>query len=468
MFASGWANTALAADIGFEQAWQLMLQNNHGIAAEQANVQRYAQLAEGTKAMDLPSVTLGANYTRLDQDITLSGQQLLDSTDAALPPPAMLPPTIAPIVGSLLGTTSTIAEKDILSSSVRVIWPIFTGGRIDAAQRAARGRLDEAKSHQAMALQGRYDDLSRYYFTVQLAKAVLQTRQEVEQGLAQHLDAAKKLEQQGQIAKVERLQAQAAFDKAIVDRQKAAHDLTMAKAAFAKQINQQTGQQSNQQNELSPGDPLFINAHLPPLHAFIEQTLATYPGLSLLDAKDSQAHSLVDAEKGKYYPNVYLYGDYNLYEDDSLASQMKPDWLVGVGVSIPLIDNTGRSEQLQAAHSAVLQVRHLKAQAKQNLALLVQKTYLEAQQAIDEANGLNSSIALAKENILLRQTAFAQGLGDSLDVVDAQLYLASVQTQQLVARYRYVIALNKLLALSGQTAQFAQYQQSSVAHVAAH
>lgn len=70
------------------------------------------------------------------------------------------------------------------------------------------------------------------------------------------------------------------------------------------------------------------------MDAFINQTLITYPGLSLLDAKEKQARSLIKAEKGKYYPEVYLYGDYSLHEDDSLASQMKPDWLVGVGVSI--------------------------------------------------------------------------------------------------------------------------------------
>ncbi|MDW3155731.1 TolC family protein, partial [Vibrio sp. 779(2023)] len=93
---------------------------------------------------------------------------------------------------------------------------------------------------------------------------------------------------------------------------------------------------------------------------------------------------------------------YSLYEDDSLASQMKPDWLVGVGVNIPLIESTGRSEKVKAAQSVVSQVDALISQAKQDLSLLVQKTYLEAQQAIDEVQGLESSIALANENLLLR------------------------------------------------------------------
>ena len=38
------------------------------------------------------------------------------------------------------------------------------------------------------------------------------------------------------------------------------------------------------------------------MDTFIDQTLTTYPGLSILDAKEKQASSLIKAEKGKYYP----------------------------------------------------------------------------------------------------------------------------------------------------------------------
>jgi outer membrane protein TolC len=183
--------------------------------------------------------------------------------------------------------------------------------------------------------------------------------------------------------------------------------------------------------------------------------------LDLLDAKDKQARSLIKAEKGKYYPEVFLYGDYTLYEDDSLASQMKPDWLVGVGVSVPLIESTGRSEKTKAAQSMVSQVDALKSQAKQDLSLLVQKTYLEAQQAIDEVQGLESSIALANENLLLREKAFTQGLSSSLDVVDAQLYVANIETQRSAARFRYLISLTKLLALSSEIDSFQQYKNTA-------
>ncbi|MVB34542.1 TolC family protein [Vibrio cholerae] len=454
---------AHAAPLSFQEAWDLLQQQNNSLAAQRANVERYAHLKDATQNLNLPSVSVGANFTRLDQDVTLSGKQIFDSTGQALP---ALPPTLAQLVAGIGSIQSTITERDIFTSSIRAIWPIFTGGRItaaqdaaagkeDEAQDAAAGKEDEAQSQLAMERQARYEDLAKYYFSVVLAKEVLATRIAVEEGLTQHRDNALKLEQQGQIAHVERLQADASLDKAKVDRKKAQKTLDIAQSALTQILGAT--------ETVEPSGILFINTSLPPMHAFIEQTLNTYPGLSLLDAKEKQASSLIKAEQGKYYPEVYLYGDYSLHEDDSLASQMKPDWLVGVGVNIPLIENSGRSEQVKAANSAVNQVRYLKAQAKQDISVLVEKTYLEAEQALEEVTGLNSSLNLAQENLRLRQKAFSQGLSTSVDVVDAELYLASIRTQQSLASFNYLISLNKLLALSSEMSSFSTYHQSAVA-----
>ncbi|MBF4433112.1 TolC family protein [Vibrio anguillarum] len=446
------AAPSFAAPISFQQAWDLLQQSNNSLAAGRANVERYQHIENSTDSLNLPAVSIGANYTRLDQDVTLSGKQIFDSTGQSIP--SSLGPVLGPILASAGSITSTITERDIFSSSIRAIWPIFTGGRISAAQAAAEGKKEEAQSQLAMETQARYEDLSKYYFSVLLAKEVLVTRQAVEQGLTKHRDNALKLEQQGQIAHVERLQAEASLDKATVERKKAQKTLDIAQSALTQILGQT--------EKVEPSGSLFVNDRLPPLSVFVEQTLNTYPGLALLEAKEKQASSLIKAEKGKYYPEVYLYGDYSLHEDDSLASQMKPDWLVGVGVNIPLIETSGRSDQVKAAHSAVSQVRYLKAQAKQDLSVLVEKTYLEAEQALEEVMGLNSSLTLANENLNLRQKAFSQGLATSLDAVDAELYLASIKTQQSLASFNYLLSLNKLLALTSEMNTFPIYTQSAI------
>ncbi|WP_318498844.1 TolC family protein [Photobacterium leiognathi] len=445
------APSIYASPITFSDAWHTVVTKNDGLAAKRANVEQAEHMQDAASDLYLPTVTVGANYTRLDQDVKLSPSDLFGSMPAS---DSEIGKVINNIVkDSALNSafTSTIANRDVLTSSVRAIWPIFTGGRISAAQDIAQGKTQEAKYMLAMMQQAKFEDLSRFYFGVVLAEKVVETRKEVEAGLKRHYEHAVKLQQQGQIAKVERLQAESAYDKAKVDTQKSVRDLEIAQVALTKLLQQSS--------TTVPTTKLFINSSLPPMSSFINKTLASYPGLHILDAKRKQADGLIDVEKGKYYPEVYLYGDYNLYESDSLAAKMAPDWAVGIGVSVPLIDSSGRSGKVKAAHSMVTQVNHLRAQAEQDLSVLVEKTYREANQALEEYNGLKSSLALAKENIRLREKAFSQGLSTSLDVVDAELYLSAVKTQRLAAAYQYVMCLTRLLAISGEMNTFNNYQQ---------
>ncbi|HIF9216257.1 TPA: TolC family protein [Photobacterium damselae] len=446
-----------AESVSFSQAWQTVVSQNEGLAAERTKVDQAKYLQDAAWDLNLPQVSVGANYTRLDDNVEISPSDLFSSMPASGTDAGKVISQLAEQLSKLTGTdfnslfTSQITDKDVFTSSIRAIWPIFTGGRINAAQAIAEGKTEEAKYMLAMKKQATYEDLSRFYFGVVLAEQVYKTRQEVEAGLKQHFEHAVKLQQQGQIARVERLQAEAAYDKAKVETQKSKRDLEIVQVALTKLLNASS--------PITPTTTLFTNEQLPNLDSFLSQTLTSYPGLHLLDAKRKQANGLIDVEKGKYYPEVYLYGNYNIYDGHSLAAELTPDWAVGVGVNIPLIDNTGRSGKLKAAHSAVSQVNHLQAQAKQDLSVLVEKTYKEANQALEEYQGLQSSLNLANENVRLRGKAFSQGLSTSLDVVDAELFLASIKTQRLAASYQYITSLTRLLAISGQMSEFNQYQK---------
>ncbi len=442
-----------ATEVSFTDAWIKVINSNDALAAERANIERTEHLQDASSDLYLPQLSISANYTHLDSPIEIKPSDLLESM------PAGGSAAAANIAGGLginpanLDSmfTSQLTHQDIFTSSIRAIWPIFTGGRISAANEISKSQKTEAIQMLAMKKQAKFEDLTKYYFGVVFAKQVLQTRAEVEQGLAKHLSHAKKLEKHGQIARVERLQAEASYDKAQVERQKSQRDLEISQLALNKllKLNQ----------TVQPSTNLFTNVSLPDMESFLEKTLISYPGLKILDAKKEQATGVVNLEQGKYYPEVYLYGNYSLYEDDTLAAKTAPDWAVGIGVNIPLLDSSGRSGKSSAAKSSIKQIGYLRAQAEQDLSLLVEKTYREANQALEEYLSLASSLALAQENVSLREKAFSQGLSTSLAVVDAEMYFASVKTQRLAAAYQYVLSLSRLLALSSEMDTFNQYQQ---------
>ncbi|MGL4843276.1 TolC family protein [Aeromonas veronii] len=452
--------SAQAQTISFGEAWTRVIQQDEGLAAEQAGVDRAKQLREAAKSMYLPKVDVGASYTHLDQPMEL------DMMD--LNPIANHPEMIKALQG-ILGQfpvplpqlshddfVTPLTKQNVVTSSVKMLWPLFTGGRIDAAQDIRQAQVSEAQQLLVLKEQSTFESLSQAYFGVVLAGQVVQTKQDIEDGLARHLDHARKLEAQGQIAKVERLSAQSAYDRARIDTQKARRSLEIAELALGRMLKLPDAQ---------PGSGLFVNEELPRLEGLVSQTLEVHPGLKLLTAKKEQAKGMIRVEQGKYAPEVFLFGNYNLYEDDSLASKTAPDWLVGVGVSMPLVSRDGRSETVQAAKSAELQVNLLQAKTRQDLELLVEKTWREAAQGLEEYKSLSSTQALAEENVLLRDKAFGQGLSTSLDVVDAQNQLAGVKTQRAAAAYQYVVSLARLLALSGQMNSFNQYQHGQVIEV---
>jgi outer membrane protein TolC len=446
--------TVFADEFTFSQAWQLLQQNNDGLAASKANKEEAVFLKEAAENLYAPNIDITGAYTRLDDDITLAPSQLfnsmpagdtLNSIFAGLGNAAGIPP------GDLdKAFTSEIARQDVVTASLNAVWPIYTGGRITAAQDIAVGQVLEADHLLRIKRQALFERLTKYYFGVVLAKQVLETRENAEKGLYKHLDHAKKLEQQGQIARVERLKAEASFTKAQVERRKAQRNMDIAQMALNRLLQEKFN--------ITPGNKLFVNDDMPELASIVTDTLNNHPGLGVLDAKRLQAQGLVDVKEGEYWPEAFLFGNYRLYQQDTLADELIPDWLVGVGVKIPLSSRSGRSGKLKAARSTLSKIDLLKAQAVRDLGLLVEQTWREAQTAREEYNGLATSLELAHENIRMRVEAFTQGLSTSLEVVDAELFLVSVQTQQQAAAYRYVLSLARLLALSNQMAEFTVYQ----------
>jgi outer membrane protein TolC len=325
------------------------------------------------------------------------------------------------------------------------MWPIYTGGKITAAQAVHAAQVQEKKAQQEIEKNKLFVQLVNRYYGVAVTKALVKTHQQLVSALEKHASHAKKLEAQGQIAKVERLNAQVALANERIIASQAKRQAEMAEIALSKMLHEK------QVVTLSP--MFMLNSPLS-FTELAKQTIANHPALRLLKTKEDQAQGLIDIEKSGYYPTVFLYGNYTLYKDDSIFSQAEPDWLVGVGVKIPLLSRNGRSGKIEAAKSAQLKARYTRAQTQQDLNLLLEKNYRDLLQAKEEISELNLSIKLASENERLRDLSFRQGLSTSIEKVDAELKLTAAKTKQLAEKYHYIQAYARLMSMSSQINQF--------------
>ena len=442
--------TGIASEtpVDFASAWLQVQQINNGLAAEQANVERTDLLAEAAKSLYLPRVDVVGAYTRLDDPVQLNA---LDLNPLAAVRDTPLGSTIIESFGGDAAFTTDLTERSFGTAALVARWPVFTGGRITAAQdisaaqnRVARQQLD---ARQRVV----FEELVLAYFGVVFADEVLATRLMAEAGLAQHLDNARRLEAEGQIARVERLTVEAAHDRASVASERARQELDIAQVALQQLLHQR--------EVVAPSDDLFINSALPPSEQIVNTVLDNSPVLKTLQAQDDEASAFLDVQRGRFQPEVYLFADYALYKDDSIAFELVPDWQVGVGIDITLVDRADRGKTISAAQKSRDSLARLSSEAERELTVVTKVLYKEAELALNEYQGLTSSLELAKENLRLRIEAFSQGFSTSVDVVDAQLFVAAVETEMSAAAFQYVTTLGKLLALSGETYRFADYQR---------
>jgi len=102
---------------------------------------------------------------------------------------------------------------------------------------------------------------------------------------------------------------------------------------------------------------------------------------------------------------------------------------------------------------------------RRGLHTYVEKSHREVLSAQEQFASLSETLVLARENLRVRQLAFQEGQATSLEVVDAQLALARVETERVAAAHDFVIALASLLDVCGEPNRFATYEARAEAKI---
>ena len=241
-----------------------------------------------------------------------------------------------------------------------------------------------------------------------------------------------------------------AHDRARVATRKSEKTLEIARISLRQLLHTEV--------DVEPSDPLFTNASISPEQPFITASLDNSPLLKSLEARDRELQAVESAKRGRYLPEVFLFADYALYRDNSIVSDLLPDWQVGVGFTIALHDRLNRSKSIGATLKAQESVARLTDSTRRALTVASQAAHKEAQQALQEYQGLGSSLELAQRNLYLRQKAFNEGFSTSSQLIDAQLFVSTASTERSAAAYHYILSLSQFLALSGEVNSFVQYQ----------
>lgn len=431
-----------------------------GLGQDSAGSVRSAELdrdarqlqAQALEGLGGPSVSATGFYGRLRTAINLDLTQVAQAVNPLVGVVDRLAPALD--VQPVPSTLTTYRTVTMASYGLSALWPMYTGGRFTAAQRLAEARAQEAAADVQEAQDRSASLTAQRYFSVQLARQALQVRSAAVAGITEHRRMAVRLEAAGLIAQVERLKADVALDAARRDEARARNDLALARVALARHLGAGR-ERPDAQTQWSPTTPLFVHREpVDTLEAFIAAGMAHHPAWVRLAAKRAQADQALALEGQAHTPTLLGVGNYNA--NRSHDALVQPTWAVGVMLSIPLIDTIDRRRLADAARLQQRRVEESALQAGRDIPTLIEAQWRAMDNARLQFLSMESSVALARESLRLQDVAFRQSQATSVDVTDASLALAKVETERVQAAFDYVMALARLLEACGEPERLPQ------------
>ncbi len=429
--------------ITFDDALARMRAKHETLRAADQEREQLEEERKATRSLYWPTVEGDARYTRIDRTIELDLSPIRDVILSLHPqvPAAYIPPFVEPFL-----------DPSFWRAEVTATWPVYTGGRVAAANRAAESRVRDAEQARRMTADQLTTELVRRYFGLSLALRAKEVRAEVLAGLSQHLHDATRLEEEGLISRAERLHAEVARAEADRELKRAEQDVEIARAGLANILSEQ--------EVADPASPLFLLADVEPLADLQRDAQEKHPAFGRLAAQRELSEQALKAERGRYLPTVYLFGTRELHPSD--LTILDPKWAVGVGGSWVLFDGFDRSHRVAAAKLQQERVSEVEQRTRRDVATLVEKRFRELTKAKEQFSVLRAEIDLGQENLRVRTRAFEEGLATSLEVVDARLSLSRVELERLAAAYDFDVALADLLEASGQSERFEQWRATGI------
>ncbi|MEG2612223.1 MAG: TolC family protein, partial [Alistipes sp.] len=439
-----------------DEALSLTFANNPALLASAYEQRAAEQERRAAIGLRMPKINVMGTYAYLGKDIGLDFNDKKgavnkiagDILGSGVVPPTMIP-TIQGLLTPLMSADWFLQLQDQSLGFVggEVTMPIFLGGKINAANRAARINEQSASAAGDQTRNALVSELVERYYGLALASQVVIVRQQVVNGVRRHLNDAIALEKNGMIALSERLYVE--YKMAEAERE--LENAKLQVETISSALNNTLGERANYR----PMTAMFTLSQIEDVDYYQQLAEDHNPLLAQVDLKRKLAIEGAKAQRADFMPQIAAMGGASFY--DYQVTGMLPRWAVGVGVNFKIFDGLNREFKYSAAKQTVRRVAVLKGKASDDIAVLVEKLYNQINNYANQIASINSSIVFAKEYLKVKNAAFLEGMSSSSDLIDAELNLAKVQTERMQAAYNYDVLLAQLLETAGISEEFRTY-----------
>ncbi len=457
--------------LSFEQALDLSRQKSHVIKQADYQQQEKKQLVKAAKGLYLPKIGISAQYMAMSEDLHLD---LTPVRDAIVPlyqvlgnygnfsmtgvpdntATQMLRAKMKDGLAAVEGGEwdKLIQKKQFGTVNATFDWPLYVGGKIRAANKAASIQLTEADEAERQKEGELMSELVERYYGLCLAKQAEKVRVDVFSGMEKHLQDALKMEQQGFIANADVLNVRVFHSQAEREMNKSRRTSLIINQALLNTIAQ------DEYSNIEPISLLFYLDSIESMDYYKNLAKQNNPLLHQVEAKKQLSVQNYNAEKSNYFPAIAIMGMYDIVNAD--LSPYTPEWMVGIGLKWTLFDGASRYRKIKAASLKTEQVKEYQLKAASDIETVIDKLYQEIIMYKEELTDLETARMYAKEYLRVREKGFHEEMSNSTDVVDARLALSKILIERLETMYKYDVNLAKLLEFAGISEQFTAYQRN--------
>lgn len=447
-------------NMSFSKAMNVMFENNSMVKSEQYNVDMAYNELRATRGLALPKIDLIGGYTLMqsDIDVDLGGnkgvitESLKDAINQGVTNGIISSDLASLLTQGLSPITSmdwryTLQKRSFGVVGATLTLPIYMGGRINIANRAARIALSAASYSLDATKSMLLTELVERYYGVVIARSACAVRQDVVDAIKRHLVDAEAMEEEGIVAHSVVVYAQYKLAEAERDLHDAINKVKVAEAA----LNTTVGIEQS----INPIDRIFICNNIHNIDYYTDMAIALNPILCELRHGKQLSEEGVKLARAAMLPEIVAMGAGAIYSYQ--LSNMIPRWSIGVGVRIPLFDGLGKEYRYIASKSGVKSVKEEVENAQSNIILLVEKEYYNLENTISNISATRRAIDFAESYYNSALEGFREGVVSSADLMDACTELAATKVEYLNAAYENTLTLARLLEASGLSDTFIQY-----------
>lgn len=439
---------ALASDLSLGTALLKARRQNLEVQASRDTITIEERDYAAAKSRFFPKIDLEARYTHLNDPIELdvdpirraivaSGQ----TAAAVAAGPAAGATTATQLNQGLPPFTIKLQEQNYFNSALTLTQPLYSGGRLTANEEARASELQVAKLESSDVVERALVSTAQSYFNIKLAELNLSVRTEVLEGLKSHQSISEKLHSEGQITRINLMNAALKVKEAEAAHVKASYELDLARKSLSLLLNEDVAR-SRLTTELAidgnveAPDALRRRAKKGNKRLLISETKAT-----MLDQK----YASIQAD---YLPSVFAFGRYELYKKYLTATE--PEWAVGIGLKMNLYSGGETRESLAAVVAEKTAVKKQIDAALQSIELGVDKAYSDLASAKEQYRFMDAAVKVAEESLSLINAAYKDGTARSIDVTDTYNSLAQTKLARLKCLSDYNFAYFQLKKLTGE------------------